>query len=42
MGRHMITANAQYLGLPLLELAVQTPEEDGLFGSSRGEVKHVK
>jgi hypothetical protein len=42
MGRQMITTNAQYLGLPLLELAMQTPEEDGLLGSTRGEVEHVK
>ena len=42
MGRDMITTDAQYLGLPLLELAVQTPEEDGLLGSTRGEVEHVK
>ena len=42
MGRNMITTDAQYLGLPLFQPAVVTPEGDGLFRSTTGEVKNVK
>jgi hypothetical protein len=42
MGREMITTDAQYLGLPLLELAVEAPEEDSLLGSARGKIEHVE
>ena len=42
MGRNMITTDAQHLGLPLFQSAVVTPEGDGLFRSTTGEVKDVK
>jgi hypothetical protein len=42
VGGDMITTDAQHLGLPLLELAVEAPEEDGLLGSPRGEIEHMK
>ena len=38
----MITTDAQYLGLPLLQPAVIAPEGHGLLGSPTGEVKDVK
>jgi hypothetical protein len=42
MRRDMITTDAQYLGLPLLQSAVITPEGDGLLRSTTGKVKDVK
>jgi hypothetical protein len=42
MRRDMITTDAQYLGLPLLQSAVITPKGDGLLRSTTGEVKDVK
>ncbi len=42
MCRNMITTDAQHLGLPLFQSAVVTPEGDGLFRSTTGEVKDVK
>ena len=42
MRRDMITTDAQYLGLPLFEPAMITPESDGLLRSTTGEVKDVK
>ena len=42
MCRDMITTDAQYLGLPLLQSAVITPKGDGLLRSTTGEIKHVK
>ena len=42
MGRQMITTDAQYLGIFLLEPAVLAPEGDGLFRSATGEVEDVK
>ena len=38
----MITTDAQYLGLPLIQPAVIAPEGHGLLGSATGEVKDVK
>ena len=38
----MITANAQDLGILLLEPAVVAPERDGLLRSATGKVQHVK
>jgi len=38
----MITTDAQYLGLPLVQPAVIAPEGDGLLGSPAGEIKDVK
>src|SRR5215475_213286 len=42
MCRDMITTDAQYLGLPLLQSAVVTPEGNGLLRSTTGKVKDVK
>ena len=42
MCRNMITTDAQYLGLPFFQSTVVTPEGDGLFRSTTGEVKDVK
>ena len=42
MGRNMITTDAQHLGLPFFQSAMVTPEGDGLFRSTTGEVKDVK
>ena len=42
MRRHMITANAQNLGVKLLEPAIDTPERDRLLGSATGKIEHVK
>ena len=39
---NMITADAQYLGLPLLQPAVIAPEGHSLLRSPTGEVKDVK
>ena len=42
MRRDMITTDAQYLGLPLLQPAVIAPEGYGLLRSPTGKVKDVK
>jgi len=42
MRRDMITTDAQYLGLPLLQSAMITPEGDGLLRSTTGKIKDVK
>ena len=42
MRRKMITTDAQYLGIFLLEPAVLAPEGDGLLRSATGEVEDVK
>jgi hypothetical protein len=38
----MITTDAQYLGIQLLEPAVEAPEEDGLLSSPTGKIQHMK
>ena len=37
-----IATDAQHLGIILLEPAVSLPEEGGLAGSTRGEIKNVE
>ncbi len=42
VGVYLVTADAQDLGILLLEPVVILPEQGRLCGSTRGEVKHVE
>ena len=39
---NMVTTDAQYLSIELLEPAMIAPEQDGLLGSPTGKIQHVK
>jgi hypothetical protein len=38
----MITTDAQYLGIQLLQSAMVLPKCSGLGGSARGEIEHME
>jgi hypothetical protein len=42
MGRHMVTAYTQHLGIVRLELLVKPAERGGLVGSTTGKVQYVE